>query len=713
MASKPIKIKILGDTSQFDAALSGMSAKTLGFGKVMAAAGVGIAAGFAAAGVGVFKIGESFDEAYDKIRVGTGATGEALTGLQDDFKAVVSSVPTDFGSASTAVADLNTRLGLSGQPLQDMSAQMLELSRITDTDLGANIESVTRLFGDFAIEGADTGAAMDQLFRASQATGIGVDQLSSQMTQFGAPLRALGFGFDESAAMLAKWEKEGVNAEAVLAGMKVGLGNMAKAGEAPAETMSRLVDEMGNVATDGEAMAIAVEAFGTRAGPDMAMAVREGRFELDELMATIENGGDTIMGAAADTQSFGEKWTMFKNRVLVALEPIAIRVFNFMGEAMDYLSGTVMPRFSAGMQVLQEKWEEWGPKVEEVVNKVKAVVVPVFETIQKVVERVLGAFGKNTEDAGGKASRLADTIKRMGAVIKSAFQAVQAYVQTVVNIVTDLWSRFGSDLLGHLQEAVAGIIETFDGVLTMLEGVFNLIKAILTGKWGEAWDAVLQILSGAWETIKGVIQTAWAVIQGIFDVIRGTLSATWNAIWHGLHTILVDAWGKIQSGVSSGWNNVMSFLGSIPGRIIGLASSYLNAGVSLGRSIIDGLKSGISGAVSIAGDIAAGVTRAVTGAINGIIDRLNQGIPNSLGAGPFSIDLPDNPIPRLARGGYVGSGTVMVGERGPELVNLPKGSKVNPNHASDIGGVTVNVQSQADPHQVGREVAWAMKTAGR
>lgn len=73
-------------------------------------------------------------------------------------------------------------------------------------------------------------------------------------------------------------------------------------------------------------------------------------------------------------------------------------------------------------------------------------------------------------------------------------------------------------------------------------------------------------------------------------------------------------------------------------------------------------------------------------------------------------------IPGFASGiaSYSG-GVAMVGERGPELVSLPRGSRVTPHHELDrasVGGVTVNVASQADPWQIGHEVAWAIRTGG-
>lgn len=63
----------------------------------------GIAAGVVGAGVvmaskALYDLGAEFDEAYDAIRVGTGATGEDLAALEDSMKRVYSSVPGEMAT---------------------------------------------------------------------------------------------------------------------------------------------------------------------------------------------------------------------------------------------------------------------------------------------------------------------------------------------------------------------------------------------------------------------------------------------------------------------------------------------------------------------------------------------------------------------------------------------------------------------------------------
>lgn len=114
-----------------------------------------------AAGAGLFKLASDFDDASDSIRAGTGATGEALSGLEEDFKSVYQSVDANISDASKVIADLNTRTGLSGESLQNLSTQMLKLSKITGEDLNSLIPSSTRMFQDAGIATDDYAKALD------------------------------------------------------------------------------------------------------------------------------------------------------------------------------------------------------------------------------------------------------------------------------------------------------------------------------------------------------------------------------------------------------------------------------------------------------------------------------------------------------------------------------------------------------------------------
>src|SRR4051794_12870095 len=82
--------KLVSETNKGAKSVEGFGAKASKPGKVVGVAFGGLAVG---AGVGLYKLGSTFDDAYDNIRVKTGKTGTALDGLEKNFRNVFSGVP--------------------------------------------------------------------------------------------------------------------------------------------------------------------------------------------------------------------------------------------------------------------------------------------------------------------------------------------------------------------------------------------------------------------------------------------------------------------------------------------------------------------------------------------------------------------------------------------------------------------------------------------
>ena len=131
------------DNSAYLEGLAGSQAAADDFGtKLSNVGGAVVLGGLTAAATAVVAIGgaafdaaEQVDEAFDKIAVGTGATGDQLAILQDDFKAVFASVPADANTAAEAITILASRLDVSGEALQNIATPMLEVTRILGGDL--------------------------------------------------------------------------------------------------------------------------------------------------------------------------------------------------------------------------------------------------------------------------------------------------------------------------------------------------------------------------------------------------------------------------------------------------------------------------------------------------------------------------------------------------------------------------------------------------
>lgn len=578
------------------------------------ALGVGVAAGIGGA-VALKNIGDQFDDALDTIRVGTGATGEALEALGANFKSVLTEVPADSESAAVAIADLNTRLGATGPELETLAAQQLELARITGTDLGTNIEKTTRLLGDWGVGLDGAGDALDTVFRASQATGPPVARLSDLLVQYGAPLRQFGFGMEESAVLLGKFEKEGVNTELVMGSLRVALGKVAREGGDPAVALQETIEAIQNTGDVGEANALALELFGARAGPDMAAAIREGRFELGELFAQVTEGGDSIRQAGSDTEDYREKWEKLKNRVFVALEPIATKFLGVLGNLFDVISEAAGPVIEIVSQALGGIGDLFGgigeqaegasgiitPIIEHfltVFNLVKDVVTDVFNSVRNVI-------ANNSESIGSILSTLGGIFSRIFEVAKTIFGALQAF-----------WDEWGGTIMVIFENTIGNVITILEGAFKVIQGIFDVVLGILTGDWSRAWEGIKTIFSGVWNAIKGLIENAAQFLINI---------------WHSLfgNGIIVDT-------IKGGLDRILGFFRELPGKIIGFLAGLPGKLIQLGKDLVAGLLSGLGNIVSSVGNK---IKSGISGAINGVKSFFGIGSPSRVVAEELGLPL--------------------------------------------------------------------------
>ena len=315
------------DDRAFDEAMSRAQGKISNLDKKLGSVGKSLTTKVSmpllAAGAAAVTVANKFDKAYGIIRAGTGATGETLKELKSITDALYSRLPNTLEEVATAVTDLNTMFGLQGGELETLATQYLNLARITGTDVSTIIQSAARTFGDWTLATEDQSEALNYLFRITQNTGIEIDKLNQLLVQYGAPLRQMGFEFDEAATLIGKFYKEGVNVELVLGSLRIALGQMAREGVTDASEALRIfIDDIKTAGSVGEANAKAIEIFGARAGPDMAAAIREGRFEIDELLETLRKGTDTINDVGDETLTFSDHLKELKHQAELALKPL-------------------------------------------------------------------------------------------------------------------------------------------------------------------------------------------------------------------------------------------------------------------------------------------------------------------------------------------------------------------------------------------------------
>lgn len=575
-------VDITADTSTLGAEVSkgvdaqggAISAAFSKIGKAGGAALVGAAGLAVGAFAGLAAVGSKFDDAFDNIRITTGKTGDQLTGLQDDFKAVAASVPTSFGNASDAIADLNQRLGLTGKPLQDLSTQFINLSRITDTDLNSNIQAATGLFNQYGIAASDQGPKLDELFRVSQQTGVSFQTLSDSLSSGGPAFRSAGLSFEESAGLVGLLAKNGLSASDVIPALSKSMAQAAKDGKDAGTVFSDTFNAIKNAPNDTAAAGVALDTFGAKAGPKFAELIRTGQLSYEEFAASIAGGGDTINKAAADTDDWKEKLQLLTNKALVLLEPIATKVFDAIGKAIEYVTPYVESLIAWLGEKLPPVIEAISTWVQANWPKIKQVMVDVFSAIIDRAQQVVAWFQTNVlptleaivawviahwPQISAVISTVMRTIGRViNVIVQDVLPALISAITTVVNWVRDHWQQIATTTASVFGRVRAVIEAAVNWIRTVALPVITAIVQWIGDRFGdlvgwiqEHWAEISRVIDSAWTIIKAIITVAAAVVYGL---VVG-LIATIEFIWDHFGTYIVDAfraaWDLLSGIVSA------------------------------------------------------------------------------------------------------------------------------------------------------------------
>ena len=177
------------------------------------------------------------------------------------------------------------------------------------------------------------------------------------------------------------------------------------------------------------------------------------------------------------------------------------------------------------------------------------------------------------------------------------------------------------------------------------------------------------------------------------------------ANWFG--GIFRGAWSAIKSAMSP-------IIGFFQGTWNGIVGIFKGIGSAVSNAVGGAVKGAVNGALSVA-----------EGAINGFIDLINGaiGIINNIPGSKIG-KVGKVSFGRLAAGtNFSDEGMHLVGENGPELVNLPRGSRVVPaqrtaNAIADSRGrgdvnITVNakVDNEIDLQQLASQMGYMVSQA--
>lgn len=561
------------------------------------------------------------DKGLDTVTQATGATGSELKKLQNSFKDVYGNFPADAETVGGVLGEVNTRLGFTGKELESATESFLKFSHITGSDGVQAVQLITRAMGDAGIEADEYQSVLDMVAKAAQASGISVDTLADSITKYGAPMRAMGFEMQESIALFSQWEKSGVNTEIAFSGLKKAISNWGKAGKNPREEFKKTLAEIEKTPDIASATSLAIEAFGAKAGPDLADAIKGGRFSYQEFLKTIEDSQGTVNQTFKDSESGSERFKVAMNKLKLvgadvwasiesAFAPVMEELIKKLSIAVDWFSNLSdgskrsIVIFSGIAAAIGPVVFGLGAFISTIGNAV-TVLAPLLASIAKagglisflstkvpilgtVFTALTGPIGIVLGVLAGLAVAFTIAYKKSetfrnfvnGAIesVKQTFsdfiQFIQPFVDSVKNIfkqaisaIVDFAKDIWSQINGFFNENGISIVQALQNICNFIKAIFEfilnfVIKPIMFAIWQVMqfiWPAVKALIVSTWENIKGVIQGAINIILGIIKVFSSLFTGNWRGVWDGIVMIL-------KGTVQLIWNLIqLWFVGKILG----------------------------------------------------------------------------------------------------------------------------------------------------
>lgn len=311
--------------------------------------------------------------------------------------------------------------------------------------------------------------------------------------------------------------------------------------------------------------------------------------------------------------------------------------------------------------------------------------------------RIMGTEFQNIQETIG--SILLPVFSALASVLSKVFEWLNAHRPVVVALVAIIgvltlgiialnvvmWGMAAAEagVLWPILLIVAAIAAVIV-IIVLLVANWNKIVSFLKTVWNAVVNWVIAVLNGfakwwnsLWGNILGFFKNLWnlellgwkIIINAVVNWVRGFFNGFanwWNGFWHAIGAFISNVWNNgIVAPIRNAINWVVNFIR------LGLMGLHIVWG-----NIWNGL-------IGIVRNVMDGVIGAVQNGINGAIDIVNGliGAFNTV-AGLVHIHvstIPHVSLPHFATGtGDAPGGFAVVGENGPEIMNVPRHSMITP-----------------------------------
>ena len=195
-------------------------------------------------------------------------------------------------------------------------------------------------------------------------------------------------------------------------------------------------------------------------------------------------------------------------------------------------------------------------------------------------------------------------------VISFGFNLIMTVIQTGITIITTIWNT-GWNLLTMVVSTIWGVITGFiSGGISLIGSIISGGISLVTSVWNAGWNAVKSVVSSVWNGIKSAVSAGISFVGSIISSGMAMASSIMSSTWSAIQALVSAAWSALTSTISNGVSQAVSFMASLPGRILSALGNLGSLLVSSGKALIQGFINGIKSMVGAVVDAAKSVVSA-------------------------------------------------------------------------------------------------------
>ena len=578
-------------------------------------------------------------------KLGGVIAGAFATKAVFDFGKKVASVGMEYNALrETSQTTWTTLLGSQEEAIAQLERIEQFAAKTPFSQMG--VDQMAKYLHNAGYEGEAVFDQLTKIGNMGSAFGVQEDALVEMTRQF-SQVQQAGVAYTEDLNILADRGIPIYQALAEATGSTVAeVKKMASEGQITAEVYNAAIDSM--AATTQGAMDAQSQTFSGMMSTLQDNLTKLAGLLTEQLFNAVKGVLDVFLPLIeAFVQAYAQSGSLseaFASVLGPALEEMGIKVDGlklvwetFTNFLNDVYNSMIAPLFDGFREMVGDTAQEFGKNSDSIMNIFEnvgdflsdiweSVIKPVWDAFMEVLFTLWGVFNDNLTNIMNYADNVFKNIKSFwDNILKPVWEKVMEYVGKVWEVFKEYMPE-----IQRVVDEVFGMINYFWE--TALRPAFEAIGSFLQNVLFPVFDTVFNyLILPVVETVFDTIISLWdnslkPIFQGIIDFLGGVFTGDWERIWNGLSSIFGGVWEGLKA----------------------LAKAPLNFIIKMLNKVIGGLNK----------------------------VQVPDWVPLVGGKG---INIPT--IPELWKGSnFTLEGPTLVGEQGPELVNMPRGASVMPAH---------------------------------